>query len=142
MCVFIIIRPFFSGTNKKTSIEKKCNIQARAQIVGYYARSGECRKYDKRLTNILADKVLDLLLREDYGKMPVLRKLTTYQEIEEYNTATIDMGNIGNKSLPETYYDHQNFHFNEKYYDFLSYFIDQPKRILFNYSFPKVKPLF
>jgi len=124
-----------------SEIEKKCGIQARAQVVGYYSRSGECRKFDKRFTGILADKVVDLLLRQDYGKMPVLSKLSTYQEIEEYNTSSIDMGQIENRSLPDTYYDIQNFHFNEKYYDFLSYFIDQPKRILFNYSFPKVRPL-
>lgn len=125
-----------------SEIEKRCKIEARCQNVGYYARAGECRKYDKRFTGILADKVMDLLLRKDYGKMPVLSKLCSYQEIEEYNTTTIEMGEMGNKSLPDVYYDINNFQFNEKYYDFLSYFIDQPKKILFNYSFPKVKPLF
>lgn len=136
--------PRFGGISGviASEIEKNIGIQARAQNIGYFARSGDCRNYDKRLVGVLADKVSDLLLREDYGRMPVLSKLSTYQELEEYNIDTIDMGNIGNQPLPQDYYDFEAFHFNEKYDDFLSYFIDKPKSIRFDYNFPKVLPKF
>jgi ATP-dependent phosphofructokinase / diphosphate-dependent phosphofructokinase len=124
-----------------SEIEKNTGIQARAQNIGYYARSGDCRTYDKRLVSVLADKVVDLLLREDYGRMPVLSKLSTSPELEEYNIDTIDMGKIGNQPLPQEYYDFDAFHFNEKYLDFLSYFIDKPKNHRIDYFFPKVKPI-
>lgn len=136
--------PRFGGISGviASEIEKKVGIQARAQNVGYYARSGECRNYDKKFVGVLADKVVDLLLREDYGRMPVMSKLSTFQEIEEYHMDTIDMGKIGNQPLPFDYFDKEEYHFNEKYMDFLSYFIDKPKSIRFDYNFPKVKPLF
>ncbi|MBI5218040.1 MAG: 6-phosphofructokinase [Bacteroidia bacterium] len=118
-------------------IERSTGIQARAQTTSYYARSGECRKYDKRLCGLLADKMIDVLLREDYGKMIVLNKLSTYQEIEEYNTGTINLKEITCKTVPGYYYDPDNFHFNEKYYDFISYFVEKPKGIYFNYNFPR-----
>jgi len=134
--------PRFGGISGviASEVEKNTGIQARAQNIGYYARSGDCRNYDKRFVGVLADKVVDLLLREDYGMMPVMSKLSTYQEIEEYHTSTIDMGNIGNQPLPFNYYDKKEFHFNEIYMDFLSYFIEKPKAIRFDYNFPKVKP--
>lgn len=134
--------PMFGGVSQviASEIEKKTGIQARAQSTGYFARSGDCRKYDKRLCGLLADKLTDLLLREDYGKLIVLKKLSTYQEVEEYNTSTIDLQAIEAKSVPEYYYDYENFHFNERYFDFISYFVDRPKGIYFNYNFPKVVP--
>ncbi|MDE7357069.1 MAG: 6-phosphofructokinase, partial [Bacteroidales bacterium] len=86
-------------------VSKRLGLDARAQISGYYARSGECREYDRRLTATLGDKVVDLLLREDYGQMPVLNKVACYNELEEFNTSSIDMGSIGNKPLSDSYYD-------------------------------------
>lgn len=136
--------PRFGGVSGviASEITKATGIDARAQNLGYLARSGDCRNYDRRLVSALADKVVDLMIREDYGKMPILSKLSTYQELEVYNTDTIDMGNIGNQSLPEIYYDINDFQFNERYVDFLSYFIDKPKQIRFDHNFPKVKPLY
>ncbi len=123
-----------------SEIEKRTGIQARGQITGYFARSGECSKYDKRFVNILADRVLDLLIRKDYGKMPVLGKLTNLNNIEEYNTITIDMGQIENRSLPNCYYDPDKFDFNNKYLDFMSHLIKKPKGLMFDYNFPNVIP--
>lgn len=135
--------PRFGGISGviASEISKVTGIDARAQNLGYLARSGDCRNYDRRLVSVLADKVVDLILREDYGRMPVLSKLSTYQELEVYNTDTIDMGNIGNQPLPSIYYLPDEFQFAEQYVDFLSYFIDKPKQIRFDYNFPKVKPL-
>lgn len=134
--------PSYGGISKviASEIEQKTGIQARAQSTGYYARSGDCRKYDKRLCGLLADKMTDLLLREDFGNMIVLNKLSTYQEIEEYNTGTVSLNQISLKAVPDYYYDAENFHFNERYWDFISYFVERPKGIYFNYNFPKVQP--
>lgn len=132
--------PRFGGISGviASEISKATKLDARAQNLGYLARSGNCRNYDSRLVNVLADKVVDIILREDYGRMPVLSKLSTYQELEVYNTDTIDMGSIDNKSLPNIYYSPEEFQFSEQYVDFLSHFIDKPKQIYFDYNFPKV----
>lgn len=121
-------------------ISAKLGIDARAQVVGYYARSGECRLYDRRLTTTLADKVVDLLLREDYGQMPVLSKVVRYQELEEFNTKSIDMGELGNQPLPRVYYNVDKFQFSEVYFDFLSYILGKPHFLEFIYDFPVVIP--
>ncbi|MCX7954481.1 MAG: 6-phosphofructokinase [Bacteroidales bacterium] len=122
-----------------SEISRKLGIDARAQILGYLSRSGNCRNYDRRLVSVLADKVVDLLVREDYGKMPVLSYHCWYQELDVNKTGTLDMGNIGNQSLPLEYYLPDEFQFSEKYYDFLSYFIDKPKQIVFEHNFPQVR---
>jgi len=134
--------PRFGGVSGivASEISKKLGIEARAQITGYYARSGHCRHYDRRLTTTLADKVVDLLLREDYGQMPVMTKIAPYVELEEFNTTSIDMGAVGNKPLPLDYYDVNKFTFTEAYSDFLSNILEKPEYSEFRYDFPVVIP--
>ncbi|HRS54133.1 MAG TPA: 6-phosphofructokinase [Bacteroidales bacterium] len=134
--------PRFGGISGRiaSDITNKLGIEARAQITGYYARSGECRAYDRRLTSALADKVADLLIREDYGRMAVLTNIVKIGELEEYNTSSIDMGQIGNRSLPEEYYNINEFTFTPAYYDFLSHIMEPLHKIEFNYNFPIVIP--
>ncbi len=134
--------PRFGGISGiiASEITNKLKIEARAQITGYYARSGDCSEYDRRLTMTLADKVVDLLLREDYGQMPVMKKVVTYDHLEEYNTATIDMGKIGSRELPEEYYDTNRFKFTESYFDFLRHILKYPRHSAFEYDFPVVIP--
>lgn len=134
--------PRFGGISGviASEITKRTGIEARAQISGYYPRSGACREYDRRLTSTLADKVVDLLLREDYGQMPVMKSVVPYQELEEFHTSSIDMGAIGNKELPKEYYDTSNFMFTDAYIDYLSNMIGRPRSIEFNTDFPIVIP--
>lgn len=134
--------PRFGGISGviASEISRRTGIEARAQISGYYARGGMCRKYDRRLTMTLADKVVDLLLREEYGRMPVMSKIVDYPELEEFNTTSIDMGDIGNKPLPEIYYDPNTFSFTEPYADFLSKILRYPRYTDFEYDFPIVLP--
>lgn len=134
--------PRFGGISGviASEITNRTGIEARAQISGYYARAGQCRLYDRRLTQTLADKVVDLLLRKDYGQMPVISKIVKYQELEEFNTSSIDMGSIGNCPLNEVYYDVSKFKFTDAYIDFLSHIIGDPHFLEFNYDFPVVIP--
>ncbi|MDL2296713.1 6-phosphofructokinase [Bacteroidales bacterium OttesenSCG-928-B11] len=134
--------PRFGGISGviASDITKKLGIEARGQISGYIPRAGKCYEYDRRLTSTLADKVVDLLLREDYGKMPVMRDIVPYNELEEFHTDAVDMGNIGNFALPELYYDPNEFYFTEQYIDFLSHIIGSPFRLEFNHEFPVVIP--
>jgi hypothetical protein len=83
---------------------------------------------------------VDLLLREDYGQMPVLREIVPYQELEEFHTTSIDMGDIGNMPLPNAYYTPDTFMFTDVYTDFLSQVIGKPRYIDFIPSFPIVIP--
>ncbi|MEG1497921.1 MAG: 6-phosphofructokinase [Bacteroidales bacterium] len=121
-------------------ISHRLGLDARAQITGYFARSGECRAYDRRLTSTLADKVADLLLRKAYGRMPVLNTVVNYDELEEYNTACIDMGTIGNQPLPQDYYNTNDFTMTPAYKDFLGHVMEPMNFMKFNYNFPVVVP--
>ena len=134
--------PRFGGVSGivASEISKKLGIEARAQITGYYARSGHCRHYDRRLTATLADKVVDLLLREDYGQMPVMTKIVPLVELEEFNTTSIDMGAVGNKALSLDYYDTNSFTFTDAYRDFLTIILEKPEYSEFKYDFPVVIP--
>mgnify|MGYP001557028743 FL=1 len=73
-------------------------------------------------------------------KMPVLNKMVRYPELEEFNTSTIDMGNIGNQPLPEIYYDIDEFRFNDAYYDFMHHILGDRSFRNFNVEFPTVIP--
>lgn len=134
--------PRFGGISGviASEISKRLGLEARAQISGYYPRAGQCRRYDRRLTQTLADKVVDLLLTQDYGKMPVMKKIVPYQELEEFNTTAIDMGDIGNQPLPLDYYDLDNFRFSDLYSDFLKNILQRVRYLDFDTDFPVVLP--
>ncbi|MGE5424162.1 MAG: 6-phosphofructokinase, partial [Syntrophothermus sp.] len=134
--------PRFGGISGviASEISSKLGIEARAQISGYLPRSGHCRSYDRRLTATLADKVVDLLLREDYGQMPVMQNVVPYSGLEEFNTTSIDMGAVGNKPLSEEYYNIDNFTFTPAYFDFLENILGKPNVEDFKYDFPVVIP--
>lgn len=134
--------PRFGGVSGvvASEISAALGIEARAQISGYYPRSGHCRHYDRRLTTTLADKVVDLLLREEYGQMPVMKKIVPFVELEEFNTTSIDMGAVGNKPLSVDYYDINRFSFTDAYRDFLENILDKPEFGEFRYDFPVVIP--
>jgi 6-phosphofructokinase 1 len=134
--------PRFGGVSGvvASEISAVLGIEARAQISGYYPRSGHCRHYDRRLTTTLADKVVDLLLREEYGQMPVMKKIVPFVELEEFNTTSIDMGAVGNKPLSVDYYDINKFSFTDAYRDFLENILEKPEFGEFRYDFPVVIP--
>ncbi len=134
--------PRFGGISGiiASEIHNKLHIEARAVITGYYPRSGNCSEYDRRLTMTLADKVVDLILREDYGQMPVMKEIVPYEHLEEFNTGSIDMGRVGNRSLPDEYYDVNRFQFSDAYVSFLGNILEKPRTIDFMYDFPVVLP--
>jgi 6-phosphofructokinase len=134
--------PRFGGVSGivASEITNRLGIEARAQGTGYFARSGHCRHYDRRLTSTLADKVVDLLLREDYGQMPVMKRIVPMVELEEFNTSSIDMGTVGNKPLSDDYYDINTFRFTDAYSDFLTHIMEKPEYDEFRYDFPVVIP--
>ncbi|MDR2868731.1 MAG: 6-phosphofructokinase [Bacteroidales bacterium] len=134
--------PRFGGISGviASDISKKLNIEARGQISGYIPRAGKCCEYDRRLTSTLADKVVDLLLRGEYGKMPVMKNIVGYNELEEYHTDSIDMGNISNLPLPDAYYDINEFTFSNTYIHYLTKILGEPSRMEFTTEFPIVIP--
>lgn len=134
--------PRFGGISGviASEISARLGIEARAQITGYYARAGNCRLYDRRLTQTLADKVADLLIREEFGMMPVMKNLVPYVELEEFNTSAIDMGKVGNKPLSDDYFDANTFSFTDAYKNFLGIVMEKPEFDDFLYDFPVVIP--
>ena len=123
-----------------SEISRRLGVEARAQVSGYYPRAGACSDYDRRFTSALADKVMDLLLREEYGQMPVLDRMVTAENLEEYNMSSVDMGSIGNMPLPSVYYDTERFVFTPAYVDFLGNILGRPFLPEFGCTFPKVNP--
>ncbi len=134
--------PRFGGISGviASEITNKLKIEARAQISGYYARAGECRLYDRRLTQTLADKVVDLLLSNQYGQMPVMKSIVKFQGLEEFNTTSVDMGSIGNMPLAEVYYDVNKFQFSDAFNDFMTQIVGEQHFLTFDYDFPVVIP--
>jgi ATP-dependent phosphofructokinase / diphosphate-dependent phosphofructokinase len=134
--------PRFGGISGviASEISSKLKIEARAQISGYYARAGICRAYDRRLTQTLADKVVDLLLREEYGQMPVMKTIEKFQHLEEFNTSSVDMGSIGNKPLADDYYDINKFEFSRAYNHFMEQILGEQHFLQFEHDFPVVIP--
>ncbi len=134
--------PRFGGISGviASEITNKLKIEARAQISGYYARAGECRLYDRRLTQTLADKVVDLLLSNQYGQMPVMKSIVKFQGLEEFNTTSVDMGSIGNMPLAEVYYDVNKFQFSDAFNDFMTQIVGEQHFLSFDYDFPVVIP--
>lgn len=134
--------PRFGGISGiiASEISAKLKIEARAQISGYYPRAGECSLYDRRLTQTLADKVVDLLLREEYGQMPVMKSIEQYHHLEEFNTSSVDMGSIGNKPLANLYYELNDFRFSEPYAHFMEQILGEQHFHTFDYDFPVVIP--
>ena len=123
-----------------SEISKRLGVEARAQISGYYPRAGACSDYDRRFTSALADKAMDLILRGEYGKMPVLDHIVAQNGLEEYNMSSIDMGSIGNQPLQAAYYDEETFTFTDAYVDFLSHVLGAPYWPDFGCTFAKVRP--
>ena len=92
------------------------------------------------MTQTLADKVADLLIREEFGMMPVMKTLVPFVELEEFNTSAIDMGKVGNKPLSEDYFDAGAFSFTGAYWNFLERVMEKPEFDDFLYEFPIVVP--
>ena len=124
-----------------SEISAKLHVDARAQMTGYYPRSGRCSAYDRRFTQALADKATDLLLREEFGQMPVLKKVCAIDDLEEFNCSTIDMGKIGNRPLPLEYFDADKLEFTDMYKDFLRHIIGDLEVPKFRTDFPKINPM-
>ena len=121
-----------------SEINNRLGISARSQVSGYYPRSGYCCEYDRQLSSALADKVLDLLLRQEYGRMPTINKISPIEQLEEFNTTSIDMGSIGNQPLQSIYFDENKFVFTDAYIDFLSNILGSPYLPTFGCTFEKV----
>jgi len=60
--------------------------------------------------------------------------------LEEFNTTSIDMGDICNKPLPIDYYDINKFKFSDAYLDYMHYIVGKPNFLKFDYDFPVVIP--
>jgi len=108
--------------------EQKIN-QPRSQVAGYIPRCGEISRYDHQLSSALGQRVLKMILNEEFGMMPVLGRIAPFREVEAYNTKTISLETLGNKSFPaEIYYDENRFNVTEDYMEFISNIIpERPK---------------
>ncbi|MCF8230673.1 MAG: 6-phosphofructokinase [Bacteroidales bacterium] len=132
--------PAFGGVSGVVAadIKKETGLPAKGVVTGFYARSGNCGDFDRKFTRVLADKVEDLLLREEYGKMPVLSEISEEARLEVQNTKAVDLSEIGNYPLPQFYYNQEAFQFNDSYIDFLEAIAEKKEAQVFDYPYQKV----
>ena len=132
--------PAFGGVSGviAADIKNATDLPAKGIISGFYARSGSCGEYDMKLTKVLSDKIALMLKEEDFGKMPVMDKITSYEDLKLENCSTIALPYVGNRPLNMDYYNKEKFTFNEKYIDFLSNIIQHNDDNMFDIDLPKV----
>ncbi len=132
--------PAFGGVSGLVAadIKKKTGLPAKGVVTGFYARSGACGDFDRNFTGVLADRVKDLLLRKEYGKMPVLNEIRTNFNMSFQNTKAVDLSEVVTFQLPKEYYDEELFNFTDSYVDFLSTVIGKEDHEVYDYPFPRV----
>lgn len=136
--------PRLGGISAKIANElaqKKIDKGARSQVSGYIPRSGFISDYDLALATGLGQRVLQMLLQKQFGKMPTMKLVDEFRHIEAYNAHDIDLGQIGNFPMPiNTYYDEENFTINAKLKHFLSLILGTayklPRRIEYKQVIP------
>ena len=69
-----------------------------------------------------------------------MQTITDHIQLEEFNTTSIDMGDVGNKPLPSEYFDVNTYRFTDTYKDFLTHILGRPSFPEFKYDFPVVVP--
>ena len=122
-------------------IRKRKINDPRAQVTGYIPRSGYISEYDEKLASALGQRVLKMVLNEEFGKMPVLTKIVKYRELEAYNTKTIELADLTNKSFPyESYYDEDNFTVNKHYTSFIEKMIPYKLRLPQKIKYTRIIP--
>jgi len=133
--------PAFGGVSGVVAadIKKSTGLPAKGVVTGFYARSGPCGDVDRKLTAVLAEKVQDLLVREEYGKMPAVQSVKTGLKMDIRNTKAIDIGDVETFPLPLDYYDEAAFNFSDSYLDFLSAITGKDINEPFDYAFEKVR---
>ena len=107
-----------------SEITAKTGIDARSQSLGYLPRSGRATHHDRQLSTALGQKVAEMLINKEYGRMPVLKEMVDFDGLEVYSVGTMPMSGVGNKPLSiKDYYDTKNFLMKPAYFDFLKYLI-------------------
>jgi hypothetical protein len=69
-----------------------------------------------------------------------MNRIFPVEQLEEYNTTSIDMGSIGNQPLQPIYFNEKEFVFTDAYINFLSNILGEPYLPTFGYAFEKVNP--
>ncbi|MCF8309297.1 MAG: 6-phosphofructokinase [Bacteroidales bacterium] len=132
--------PAFGGVSGvvASDIKKETGLPAKGVVTGFYARSGTCGDFDRNFTRVLADKVQDLLLRQEYGKMPVLSEVSEGDPLEVHNTNAVDIREVGTYPLPQAYYDEEAFRFTDSYIAFLEAIAKRKDEEVFDYPYQKI----
>ncbi len=114
--------------------------QPRSQVAGYIPRCGEISRYDHQLASALGQQVLKMILKEEYGHMPVLKRMAPFREVEAYNTKTISLESLGNKGFPASaYYDENAFTVTDAYIDFVKNMIPDKPALPSRIEYKKLK---
>lgn len=95
----------------------------------YVPRAGSPCEYDLKLVDVLAERLRDLLEREDYGKVPVLRTAVPYEELGFCHTAALSLDEMEPMLFPKRdFYDEERLLTNKTFSRFLRTITSGPDR--------------
>lgn len=132
--------PAFGGVSGTVAadIKKATGLPAKGVVSGFFPRAGRCGAYDRKLTEVLAERLQVMLQQKDYGSMPVIAAMGGQDDLSLADTTTIDLAAVKNMALPEYFYDEQHFTVNDAYNAFIGDVISSRNEAVFSPALPQV----
>ncbi len=99
-------------------LKKATGFPAKGVVSGFYARSGNCSKTDQKLTEALAIRLKEMIINDDFGKMPAIAVIEK-NWLETPKTKATALADIRNVPLPKKFYNLEDFNATDEYLDFV-----------------------
>lgn len=114
----------------KNRFDDAMPIEVRPHHSDYVPRAGAPCEYDLKLVSVLAERLRILLEGEHYGRIPVLRTVVPYDELDLKHTASLDIDKMQPMLFPKRdFYDEKRFLTNKEFSKFLRTITSGPDRI-------------
>ena len=110
----------FIEANLKDKFDDATPFEVRPHHTDYVPRAGSPCEYDLKFVDVLAKRLGILLEREEYGKVPVLRNVVPYNELNLDDTASLDIEEMEPMLFPKKdFYDEERLLSNKAFSKFL-----------------------
>lgn len=104
-------------------------LEVRPHHTDYAPRAGAPIEYDLKLIQVLAERLRLLLEKEDYGKVPVMKNVVPYEELDVAHAKALKIEDMEKIQFPEReYYNRDRFTTNAKFSRFLRTITSGPER--------------
>lgn len=110
----------FIEAELKDKFDYATPFEVRPHHSDYVPRVGSPCEYDLKLVDVLAERLRILLEGEKYGKVPVLRTVVPYDQLDLEHTAALDIDDMGPMLFPKRdFYDERRLLTNKAFSKFL-----------------------